>query len=854
MMMRALPACGGYGKLAARFPTPRYGSRVRQSLRLLPLSLCIALALPAHAADGDEEDWGLCPIVDAVPSFDDAPAPVGDLATRGQEPTDIDGGQLERSANDQDIVVQDNVKLNRGDQFLGTDKLSYNAETGKYSAIGNVRYQDSGMRVTAARAEGDQNADKHRIEDVQYQLTQRRGNGGAERIDLDGAKGSMVESTYSTCPPGERAWELRAHRIDIDTAEGMGVARNATIRIGKVPVMYVPWFMFPVDERRRTGLLYPQISLSGRNGFDWKQPIYLNLAPNYDATLYPRYMSDRGSLLGAEFRWLYPKGKGEVYGNWMPKDDLPGNEPDRYLNDLNGNHIPGATLPEDNRGQFAMTATHNLNGNWYANTNLGWVSDTHYFEDFSSSLYGISNYSIRSDAGLYGRGQHWEASLMADHYQLADYTLTDSSLAFDRLPRAYGHWGQPFFGSWLQAGVDAEAVRFQHTEFLGGSRIDVKPYIAVPLEGASWFIRPKLAWRYTAYQNDGSAIERANEFIARYGSTLTPEELAQQFRDNSQSRSLPITSVDAGLYFDRNTTVRGDAFLNTLEPRIYYLNVPNRDQDGLPIYDTGATTFSWGQLFRDNRYTGADRQADANQLTAALTTRLISEDDGKERLAASIGQIFYFDDSLVTLPNETPIEQGKSAWIADASVSPSDRWTLSGTYMWNPKYRAEDMTSFRARYIFDNNGVVNLGYRYRRNASFRPGIDPPENQDLLEQADFSFLYPINRTWSVVGRYYYSILDKKELETIAGVQWESCCLAARLVARRYLRNRDGELDTRIMFEFELKGLGSAGQNVERSLRRGILGYNRDDLYLVPPSSAERLNNGGGQVEPTPDPTL
>lgn len=808
--------------------------------------------MPAYAADGDEENWGLCPIVDAVPPFDDAPSPVGGIAERGQEPTDIDGGQLERSGNEQDIVVQDNVRLNRGDQFLGTDKLTFNELTGKYSAIGNVRYQDSGMRVTAARAEGDQTADQHRIEDVQYQLTQRRGNGGAERIYLDGPRGSLIGSTYSTCPPDERAWELRAHRIDIDTEEGMGVARNATIRIGRVPVMYVPWFMFPVDERRRTGLLYPQLSLSGRNGFDWKQPIYLNLAPNYDATLYPRIMSDRGGLLGAEFRWLYPRGRGELYGNWMPDDRLPRSEPDRYLTDLNGVPIPGATLPDKNRGQFALTASHNLNSSWFANTNLGWVSDTHYFEDFSSSLYGISNYSIRSDAGVYGRGRYWEASLMADHYQLADYTLTDESLAFDRLPRAFGHWAQPF-GTWLEAGVDGEAVRFQHTEFLGGSRLDLKPFVAMPLEGASWFIRPKLAWRYTAYQLDGNGISRANEFVRRYGGTVTPE-LVEQFSDRTIDRNLPITSVDAGLYFDRNTEIRGDSYLHTLEPRLYYLNAPFRDQDAFPVFDTGATTFSWGQLFRDNRYTGADRQTDANQLTAALTTRLISEDDGRERLAAGIGQIQYFEDSRVTLPNETPIEQGKSAWIADVSVTPSDRWTIGATYMWNPKFRAEDMTSFRARYIFRDNGVINFGYRYRRNAAFRPGIDPPESRDLLEQADISFLYPINRTWSVVGRYYYSILDSQQLEAIAGVQWESCCLAARLIGRRYLRNRDGELDTRIMFEFELKGLGSAGQNVERALRRGILGYNRDDLYLVPPSSAERLNNGGGQVDSTPDPTL
>ncbi|MFC3552013.1 LPS assembly protein LptD [Lysobacter cavernae] len=829
---------------------------MRKPLRLLPLSLCIALALPAYAADGDdEENWGLCPIIDAVPAFNDAPTPIGGIEQRALEPTDIDGGQLERGAKDEDLVVQDNVKLNRGDQFLGTDKLTYNEETGRYTAEGNVRYQDTGMRIVAERAEGDQIADVHRIEDLQYQLTERRGNGGAERIELNGAKGALVGSTYSTCAPSQRAWELRAHRIDIDTEEGMGVARNATVRIGKVPVLYVPWFMFPVDDRRRTGLLYPQISLSNRNGFDYRQPIYLNLAPNYDATLYPRYMSDRGGLLGGEFRWLYPQGRGEVSGTWMPDDRLPGNEPDRYLNPEVG--TPMSSLPEKNRGQFLLTAAHNLNSSWYANTNLAWVSDTHYFEDFSSSLYGISTSTIRSNLGLYGRGRYWQAGLMADHNQLADYTLTERNLAFDRLPRAYVSWAQPV-GQWFEAGVDSEAVRFEHDVFSGGSRFDLKPFISMPLEGASWFIRPKLAWRYTGYQLDGDgaaqiATTRARAYAIENGIPYTPD-LDTRFYDRNPSRSLPIASLDAGLYFDRNTQIRGDHYLHTLEPRIYYLNAPYRNQDGLPIFDTRTMTFSWGQLFRDNRYTGADRQADANQLTAALTTRLISEDDGRERLAASIGQIQYLDDSLVVVPGEIPVEQGKSAWIADASVSPSDRWTIGATYQWNPKFRGEDMASLRARYLFRDSGVVNIAYRYRRNTSFRPGIDPPESKDLLEQADFSFLYPINQTWSVVGRYYYSILDKKPLETIAGVQWESCCLAARLIGRRYLRNRDGELDTRIMFEFELKGLGSAGQNTERVLRRGILGYDRDDLYLVPPTSTERLNNGGGQVEPTSDRTL
>ncbi len=815
---------------------------MRNTLRLLPLSLCIALALPTPAAQAaeDPQDWGLCPVGDAVPAFDDAQTSAVD-GLRIEQPTDIEGDELS-GIEAKDTLVQGNVKLRRGDQFLGTDHLTYNSETGQYTAQGSIRYQDSGMRIVADRAQGNQETDTHTISDLRYQLIQRRGNGGAEKIELTGQQGALIGSTYSTCDPAQRAWELRAQRIDIDTEKGMGVARSATLRIGKVPVLYVPYFMFPIDDRRRTGLLYPSLSLSGRNGFDWRQPIYLNLAPNYDATLQPRLMAKRGILLGGEFRWLYEQGRGEVSGNWMPKDKLPENEPERYS---------GGPLPESNRGQFGLNAIHNFNPTWYATANLGWVSDTHYLEDFSNSLYGVSSYSIRSETGLFGRGERWSAGLMADHYQLTDYLLTDANLPFHRLPRAYVQWAQPF-GRWIEAGIDAEAVRFDHEQFNGGSRIDVKPYVSMSLEGASWFIRPKLAWRYTGYQLDGNATSRASEFADRYGVPVTPD-LVAQFNDDAPTRSLPITSVDAGVYFDRHTKIRGDDYLHTLEPRLYYLNVPYRDQGGLPLFDTGPMTFSWGQLFRENRYTGPDRQTDATQLTTALTSRLISADDGRERLAASIGQIRYFDDSQVTLPGETAVARGKSAWIADVGVSPSDRWTINAAYQWDPKRRGQDLASLRARYLIGDTGVVNVGYRYRRNAAFRPGFDLPGTEDLIEQADVSFLYPINQNWSVVGRYYYSILDKKELETIAGVQWESCCLAVRVVGRRYLRNRSGELNNSIQVEFELKGLGSAGQNTERVLRRAILGYDRDDLYLVPPSSVKRTSIPG-DAGTTSDPIL
>ncbi|MDQ3510541.1 MAG: LPS assembly protein LptD [Pseudomonadota bacterium] len=785
---------------------------MHKRLPLLPLSLCIALALPAHAQD--EPDWGLCPIEDAVPAFTDAPAADGSSEERAQKATDISGDALDASETES-TTFQGNVALHRGDQFLATDKLSYNSQTGDYEARGDVRYQDSGLRIVAERAEGNQEADRHRISDLRYQLIERRGNGGAESIELTGDEGALLGSTYSTCPPSQRAWELRAKRIDIDTAEGWGVARNATVRIGRVPVMYVPWVKFPLDDRRHTGLLYPKIRLSGRNGFDWLQPIYLNLAPNYDATLLPRLMTERGAVLGGEFRWLYPDGNGVMSGNYMPRDRLPENEPDRYLRDLAGNLIPGATLPTDDRGQFTFNAIHRLGPQWHTSANLGWVSDTHYLEDFSNSLFGLSAFRIHSDVGVYGRGQHWTAGIIADHWQLADFTLSEDSLPYNRLPRAIVEWARPAWGL-FETGISAEAVRFQHDVRSEGSRIDIKPYISMPLEGASWFVNPKLAWRYTAYDLD--------------------DDLAAALGNDTPSRSLPITSIDAGLFFDRQTDIRGTSYLHTLEPRIYYLRAPFRNQDGLPLFDTAPTTFSWGQLFRDNRYTGPDRQIDANQLTTALTTRLISEDDGRERLSASIGQIQFFQDSRVVVPGEIPVEQGKSAWVADVGISPSDRWSINAAYQWDPKLRREDLASIRARYLLANRGVINLGYRHRRN--------------LVEQVDFSFLYPLNQSWSLVGRYYYSLEDRQLLESIAGVQWESCCMAVRLIARRFIRERRGDLDDSLRLEIELKGLGSAGQKSEDILRRAILGFDRDDLHLVPPSPATNTGDLDNSLDPIP----
>ena len=782
-------------------------ARVRKAFRLLPLPACIVLSMAAsaaHAADDRPQDWKLCPVQDAIPAFSDARTSIAATGVRTDQPTDIEGDTL--TGPEENREFSGNVALRRGDQFLGTDKLTYDSQTGHYVALGRVRYQDAGMRLVADKAEGNQESDVHDISHVQYQLVSRRGNGGADHIEMHGADGTLYGATYSTCPPDARSWELRAQRIDVNTDTGMGVAHSATLRIGKVPVLYVPWFAFPIDNRRRSGLLYPGIGSSGRNGFDYRQPIYFNLAPNYDATLTPRLMTNRGFQLGGQFRYLTDRGRGTVEFEFLPSDKLTSRDRADETAEFIAKGYPLENRREQDRARFRFVGVQKLSRQWQARANITWISDPRYLEDFSNTLDGLAPFSIRSSIGIYGNGAEWDAGVMADHRQLADYTLGKNRLPHDELPRFWLNWEHPL-ERWLAVGLNAQAARFQHPDKPGGSRWDFEPYASMPLGGASWFMTPKLAWRYTGYDLDQS--------------------LAAQLGDDRPSRSLPVASLDAGLFFDRDTAIAGTSFLQTLEPRLYYLRVPYRDQSGLPLFDTRPMTFSWGQLFRDNRYTGADRQTDANQLTLALSTRLLRQSDGREKFSASLGQIRYFDQSRVTVPGETPVAEGKSAWIADASYAVNDRWSIGGSYQWDPKFRRKDLASVRARYLVGDDGVVNFGYRYRRN--------------LLEQVDLNFLYPLSPAWSLVGRYYYSTRQRQLLEGIAGVQWDSCCMAVRVVARRSLHNRLGELGNSLQLEIELKGLGSAGPDTESRLRRAILGYYREDLYLVPPPDADGAEN-------------
>jgi len=537
------------------------------------------------------------------------------------------------SSNQSVYHLEGDVKMDRADQRIQADVTDYNNDTTDYDARGNVRYQEVGQLVSSDHMRGNQDASTSIADNVAYQMLTNRGNGVATQGQtLDDQRSRYFNATYSTCDVGNHVWEIHAKDIRMDKETGEGVAHDATMYLYNVPFFWLPTFTFPINDDRKTGFLTPTIGNSSRSGFMVSAPYYLNLAPNYDATLDPRIYTDRGVMLASEFRYLVPGSTGQVNVEFLPNDH-GANDPDSTEN----------TKGTD-RWLLKLYDTTHLYGPWSLNAGINLASDRNYLRDFGNDFYTtttsqLASYTYINGAGRWGKA-YWNASLGADYYQNADYSLPDSVVQYKRWPRATFNVDYPL-NNWLDVGANTEAVAFRKEDSIEGNRLDLYPYIQADFRGAAWFVKPRVAYRYTGYDLTGNSQQ-----YGYYGPLASGE--TSPFTNNSPSRSLPIVSVDSGLVFDRSTSLFGTSYTQTLEPRLYYLYVPYRNQNNLPLFDTSEMSFDFWQLFSNNRFSGADRQMDANNLTAALTTRLL-DDHGVERLSASVGQIRYFSDQKVQM-------------------------------------------------------------------------------------------------------------------------------------------------------------------------------------------------------------
>jgi LPS-assembly protein len=660
--------------------------------------------------------------------------------------------------------VSGRVELTQGDRKLSADQVRVDAQGRTIHVDGNVEYRDPEL-VVRGRA-GDYDAGVARIEEAEFEIPRQPARGSARSLDLD-LQGKLTLSgvSYTTCPRNVRGWRIAAESVSIDSRKQVGVARGAKVEFQGVPILYLPWISFPAGPARKSGFLFPTIGNSSRGGLQVAAPYYFNLAPNYDITATPTLYGRRGLDLQGEARFLGAGTRAVLDGNFLPHDRAFGSD----------------------RSRVSLVDRTELPGDWLLRINAVNVSDVAYFEDFTQGADSTSTAFLPRSLQLSYRDETWRAGALLRNFQTIDATLDPVDRPYTELPRLYGSgWWRSPGAVPLEYGFDAESTGFQRNLGTTGWRLDVQPQAALRFEGPGWFVTPAAAWRSTSYALDD----------------------VEPGQPRSPSRNLPLLSVDAGMIFERAAGTAGKRRM-TLEPRLMYLYVPYRDQDELPVFDTGIPDLNWVQLFRDNRYVGADRVGDANQVTAGITTRLFASASGTRYLSATVGQTFYIDPPRVALPDERLRDRQSSDFITQLELRAFRDWNVDLGVQWDDHEGRAERSEVRVQYRPESSRVVNLGYRFQR--------------DRLEQADVSAAWPVTPEWRLYGRLLYSLRDDNAIEQFAGVEYGSCCWGVRAVARRYVSNRTGERDSGFFLQLELKGLSSVGTAADTFLERAIRGY-------------------------------
>ena len=712
-----------------------------------------------------ENRWALCGGPAAEPEI-----PADRLeALRREDPVRAEADEADIDLNG-GSTFSGNVSLARADQRLAADRVVYDKNAESADAEGNVRFRQQGFEVErAASAWVEMAADRSKFTELAYRLPRQHARGEAAVAEMDGAadRARLERVSYTTCPEGNGDWQLTAEEVTLDQPSNEGVARNAKLTFKGMPIFGAPWFSFPLDDRRKSGVLPPRIGASDETGFDAALPYYFNLAPNYDATLTPRIMSERGLQLGGEFRYLMPTYYGQINAEVLPDDDEYG----------------------DTRALLTFEHFANPYPNLHAEAVVNYVTDDDYLDDLGGTLARSSITHLERHLLATWYGGYWNLQGRVQDYQTVDQTLTVAQRPYQRMPQV------TFEGEWpwkngLRFGLDAEYVNFDHEVNVTGDRFDVQPRISLDWGGPGYYVTPSLSYRHTGYDLDNVAAGTADD----------------------PDRGLPIFSLDGGLFFERDTSVGGRALVQTLEPRLYYLYVEEEDQTALPLFDTAVYDFSFAQLFRENRFGGTDRVGDANQLTLALSSRYLDAASGRELFRASAGQIFYFEDRDVTLPWLATETDDQSDFVAELESRLWKDWLVRGTWQWDVEDEETDKGVVQLRYNPGKRRILNLAYRYRRN--------------LVEQTDVSLFWPVTPNWAAIARWNYDLDGERGLETLAGFEYQSCCWSWRLVGRNYVNDLNDEDNTGIYLQLELKGVGRIGTGLESVLERGILGYHSD----------------------------
>jgi LPS-assembly protein len=740
--------------------------------RVSTIALGIIAMLFQHASSAQDLDYCTARYP-SITSYNPPPY----FAEDRREKIDISANKT-LSGKDGSSTFEGDVIVERHELRVKADIARFDNTSREISVHGNVHLDTTSMSLDADEGRFFLDDKNTEFSNIKFFIPETRLRGYAEQVSAESNQSAVLSSSSITsCPPDDVDWLLSAKKIELDLQEEYGKARNVVLRFHHVPFLYTPYIEFPVGDKRRSGLLTPSFGTSSSRGFELTVPWYWNIAPNHDATIAPHYMDRRGLQLDTQYRFLTKTTDGTFDLNYLNQDRI--------------------TLEE--RYSLKYLQHTNFSRNIRLNIDYKNVSDDEYLQDFSSSLLGTSTTHLSQNADLVASYTNWHMRAQLQTYETLDPTIADSDKPYSMLPKLALRGDEELLDN-LNFTLGSEWVNFVHEDNISveGPRFIIQPGLELNLQSSAWFLHPAIEFNHTQYNvSDGGGTK-----------IDTPD------------RNLPITSIDSGIFLERSILNKQ---ILTLEPRLFYLYVPFEDQSGLPLFDTSVPDFTLAQMFRKNRFNGGDRIGDANQVTAALRSRIINPTNGYEYMRASIGQIYYFDDRRVT-PTNIPATSKSSDIIAEINGTVSN-WSANAGMTWDIERHNSAKHNASLHYESDNNAIFNLGYSRRR--------ETPTNIEPLEQTDVSLVAPVGINFTLIGRWNYSLEQERDLETIAGISYESCCWSMIVALQRNLVQSstiDEDYDNTILFQLVLKGLGSvSGDSAVDRLKQSILGYKDEDEY-------------------------
>lgn len=779
----------------------------RPRLALSPVALLTCALLQSLASHAQQPEVDSPVRLKSSPLLQEKIPP----SVRSSLPTFLYGDRI-YGRPDLETTSEGNAEMRRGDIVIRADRLDYDQPTDLAKARGNVHVNRAGNVYEGPLLELKVDAFEGFFNETNYHFLKNDGHGEASRVDfVDENRAIIHQATFTTCrrlpgPSWLPDWILRATVIRMDNEEDVGEAEGALLSFKGVPLLPIPYLSFPLSDKRKSGFLPPTVGVDNVKGVEVQQPYYWNIAPNRDATFYPTLMSKRGADLGAEFRYLEPSYTGRVSGNFMPNDKL--REMDRW--GLSYQHAGSL-----NTGLAAI-------GGVGLNLNLNRVSDDNYWRDFTPLNPALSQRLLPNDATLsWGRGE-WSTTLRAVKWQTLQDVASPITPPYDRLPQLSARFFRPNV-SGVDVAFNADYTQFQANRLLTGQPNSQRTFgqlqLSRPWRAPAGYITPKLQLNATSYQFDGPLVNGATE----------------------ASRVVPTFSLDSGLVFERDASFFGRTFLQTLEPRAFYVYTPFRDQSYLPNYDSGASDFNFATIYTENAFVGNDRISDSNLLTLGVTSRLLNPDTGAESVRVGMAQRLRFRDQLVALPGGLPVQDRVSDLLLGGAINWTPKWTLESIVQFNPKTEQSVRSTVGARYSPGNYRSVTAAYRFQR--------------DLSEQIDISWQWPLNDLWGdrgqelgpgrgqgdgrwySVGRLNYSMRDGLLVNAVVGLEYDAGCWLGRIVVEQ-MQTSLTTANQRIMFQLEFVGFSRLGVSPLTTLKNNIPRYQN---LRVEGSPASRFSN-------------